>query len=99
MTAFPERLRAVMGARRITRKALAQECGVSVQLAQKWIDGRGTPNAERLATICRVCDCSEAWLTCPFPMDWHAVDGPPTRADVRQWVRDELDAMRGMRHD
>lgn len=85
MTAFPERLRSVMGARRVTRKALAGECGVSVQLAQKWIDGHRMPNALALATICRVCHCSMEWLLNPAHMDFNE-----TQADaVRKVLREE----------
>lgn len=88
MTPFAERLRAVMGARRVSPKALAQECGVSVQLVRKWQAGTGMPKPEAQEVICRVCQCSQEWLLAPMPLDFDNAD--PAKGYFKALVREVL---------
>lgn len=81
---FAERLRALMAARRFTRKSLADECGVSAQLVQKWTRGECAPKSSALMTICRVCGCSVEWLLDPAPLDFTGRQEDTVRKVLRE---------------
>lgn len=94
MTPFAERLRAVMGAKRISRKALAARCDMSVSTVQKWMDGHSTPPAAALLVICDMAGCSLEWIMAPQPMDWVSTADAPQGKHAKYWVREAIAELR-----
>jgi transcriptional regulator with XRE-family HTH domain len=88
--AFPERLRALMGANRITLARLGAECGVTPQAVKKWCDGEAMPSAKALLAISRFAGCSIEWLMDPSPMDWHSAEHAPQGRHAKYWVREAI---------
>lgn len=82
---FAERLRAVMGARRITMQALGDACGVTPQAVNKWCSGVAMPSSSSLLVICKVCGCSLEWLMATSPIDWESSDTAPQGRGAKYW--------------
>lgn len=93
-TPFAERLRAVMGARRLTLRDMAKECDVSPQAVKKWRDGVAMPSSHHFICICRICGCSHEWLFAPNPMDWESSDTAPQGRHAKYWVREAIEELR-----
>jgi len=93
-TPFAERLRAVMGARRLTLRSIADACGVTPQAVHKWRNGSAMPSSRQFIKICEICDCSHEWLFASSHMDWESSDEAPQGRHAKYWVREAIAEMR-----
>lgn len=87
---FAERLRAVMGAKKLTLRAVGKECGVSAQAVKKWCDGVSMPSSGRVITICKMGGCTLEWLFAQEPMDWESSETAPQGRHAKYWVREAI---------
>lgn len=93
-TIFAERLRAIMGARRMTLRALANVCGVTPQAVKKWRDGTSMPSSRQFLAICEACDCSCEWLFARTALDWQSSEDAPQGRHAKYWVREAIAELR-----
>jgi transcriptional regulator with XRE-family HTH domain len=89
-TPFAERLRAAMGARRVTMAALGAECGVTAQAVHKWTSGKAMPSSAQFMAICRMLGVSHEWLFAPDFMDWESAERAPQGRHAKYWVREAV---------
>lgn len=89
-SAFAERLRAVIAARRARRPELARLCGVTPQAVQKWCDGAAMPSSGSFLTICKHLNCSAEWLLYGHALDFHGTQTAPDGKHAKYWVREAL---------
>lgn len=93
-TPFAERLRALMGAKRLTLRAVAQRCGVTPQAVKKWCDGDAMPSSKHFLTICDLGGCSAEWLFSQAQMDWESTEVAPQGRHAKYWVREAIAELR-----
>lgn len=89
-TPFAERLRAIMGAKRLTLRTIANACNVTPQAVHKWTDGRAMPSSGNLLAICKLGGCSIEWLLFPHHLDWESAETAPQGRHAKYWVREAI---------
>lgn len=89
-TPFAERLRALMGAKKLTMRAIASACGKTPQAVHKWCNGVAMPSSGDMLTICRIGGCSMEWLFCPDWIDWESTDTAPQGRHAKYWVQEAV---------
>lgn len=62
MDIFTERLNSELKAQRVTKYALAKNCGLSKQTVCNWCDGVSEPKATQIVKICKFLDVSADYL-------------------------------------
>lgn len=89
-TPFAERLRSLMGARRLTMRGIADACGKTPQAVHKWCHGVSMPSSGDMLTICEMGNCSMEWLFSPKPLDWESTNEAPQGRHAKYWVREAV---------
>lgn len=93
-TPFAERLRAIMGAKRVSRKALGNVCGKTPQAVQRWCDGSAMPSSGDFIKICNFLGCSHEWLFSQYHIDWESAELAPQGRHAKYWVREAIAELR-----
>jgi transcriptional regulator with XRE-family HTH domain len=91
--AFGQRVRTAMAVSRVSRQAVAADCGISPQAVQRWCDGTAYPSSANLIRFCNMTGCSAEWLFWPNAVDIQSTDWAINGKHIKNIVRQVLDEL------
>ena len=88
---FGQRVRVALASARVSRQAIARDCGVTPQAVQRWCDGTAMPSSANLLALVRLTGASVEWLMWPHPVDLTSTDWAIKGRHIKNIVRSVMD--------